>query len=266
MKLIIKIFIFVVLIESHFSNAMEVNAVTKEKAVMSIEQLRKAVLSKEINKKEHIFKALEVLKVDYPADVNYLLGVMYYFGIIENINVQQAIKYLEISTNLKHVEATYLLGSILVSLETEPNIERGIILLESAAEDGHTDAMFNVFSLYKKGVYSDETAAFEWLISATNLGAENSSLVYAQEIYFDAQKDKDSEKAKQAISILEQTKFSEFKGEAYFLLSQIYANPEFESVKNKEKRDKYLEISASQGFERAKVLWLKYQELIDQRG
>jgi TPR repeat protein len=261
MKLAIKSLLFMTLvIVSAFSNAMD----NVKKSVMTIEQLEIVILNNEVDNKNNILKALSNLEMEYPADVNYLRGLMYFHGKIENKNVSEAVKYLNLAVELNHIEASYLLGSIFISFEPR-NITSGIELLEIAAKNGHLRAMYNIFVLYKKGIYLNKAAAFAWIVKATSLGEENSSLIYANEIYSEAQRDKNLEKVKQAVNILESTKFQKLKGEAYFLLANIYNDSDFKFIENDQKRDKYLELSASEGFEKAKDLWANYQRLKDKK-
>ncbi|GHB59260.1 hypothetical protein GCM10008107_05500 [Psychrosphaera saromensis] len=257
MKLVIKSLLFITLvIVSAFSNAMDI----VKKSEMTIEQLEIVILNNEIDKKYNVLKALSNLEMEYPADVNYLRGLMYFYGKIENKNISEAIKYLNLAVDLNHIEASYLLGSIFISFEPR-DITSGIELLEIASKNGHLRAMYNIFVLYKKGIYLNKAAAFDWIAKAASLGEENSSLIYANEIYSEAQIDKNLEKVKKAVNILESTQFQKLKGEAYFLLASIYNDSEFKFIENDQKRDKYLELSASEGFEKAKVLWTNYQRL-----
>lgn len=229
--------------------------------LMTIKQVRSSVLNGKLKNQNVIFTSLDKLMATECAEANYLYAVIYYFGLIGEKSLEKAVHHLEISAAMNHVEGSYLLGSILLTEFPTDDTKRGVKLLEFAADKGHVDAMFNLFSLFKQGVYTNERAAMKWLMEAAKLGEENSALVYANELYLQAKENKSNEKAEEALKVIKNTHFHEFKGEAYFLNAQIYGNSELPKIYNKDQRDFYLQKSASLGFERAVELWSKYEKL-----
>jgi len=228
---------------------------------MTIKEVKNLILNGTFESENDVWTNLERLECEEGAEVNYLYGVIYYFGLMGQKSLERAIHYLDMSVALKHIEASYLLGTIYVTESEMLDIKAGVERLEFAAKNGHSDAMFNLFSLFKKGVYTNEKAARNWLIEAANTGAENSALIYAQELYSEAKKSSSSDKVTEALRVLVNTQFHEFEGEAYFLAAQIYGNSNFSKSFSKAKRDQYLEQSANLGFSRAVELWSRYEEL-----
>lgn len=229
--------------------------------LLSLQEIKQIILNNNIEDKSKVLSSLEFLKVSEKAEVNYLYGVIDFYGLIGKKCIKNAAKYLEISVSMNHIEANYLLGSIYVTEKSVLDTSRGLELLEFAAEKGHKDAMFNLYSLSKQNVNPNRREAKNWLVKAANSGSENSALIYTQELYFEAKATSSSVKVEQALNMFEDTTFDEFKGEAYFLAAQIYGNSNFPESYNKEKRDYFIQESASIGFPRAIELWKTYEEL-----
>ena len=98
-----------------------------------------------------------------------------------------------------------------------------------------------------------------WLSIAVEAGAENSSLIYAQVLFTDAKEQGNPELSLKALEVLKKTNFNKFKGEALFLMAQIYGDDNLEGIFDLSKSYYYIEKSANEGFPRA-ILILENEE------
>ncbi|WP_041409899.1 tetratricopeptide repeat protein [Shewanella amazonensis] len=212
--------------------------------------------------KNFVYKSLNAIAKQYPAEVNYLLGQIFYFGIFENRNLEKAINYLTISSELNDTRAQYLLGTILAMEQGYVHYEQAIPLLEKAAADGIPDAMHNLYILYRKEKYPKDLA-IEWLKKAANIKFEPAMFFLKREEYLAALESNDKEKLEEIAKYLISERFESLSGERYFLLAKIYNSSS--PLSDDDLRLKYLQLSADEGFDLAINILSNYNRLVEQQ-
>jgi TPR repeat protein len=209
--------------------------------------------------KDFVTKNLDFLGSEYPAETNYLLGQIYYFGLYGDKKVKNAVDHLMVSSKLKYPQAQYLLGSIFVTEKDYLNIVDGISLLEDAADGGIPDAMYNLYSLYRQGMYQ-KSCALNWIKKAASLGYEQAMIFSSYEEYLMALDSSDKPKLGEIVKYLISSDFTNFSGERYYLLSSIYNEPS--PLSDESLRLKYLTLSAEAGYVISIDILEKYREML----
>jgi TPR repeat protein len=108
----------------------------------------------------------------------YILGRMYGQGVGVEKNNVKAIYWLEKASDREHAEAQLILGTMYVSeLENVPhNVDRGMMLITKAANQGLSEAKGQLASIYFSGRYGidkDQGEAKKWMIDLAEDGDAN---------------------------------------------------------------------------------------------
>lgn len=225
------------------------------------EGLKVAILENDSSKKRWVLLNLEKLQNINVTEYNYLYGVMALFGVFINKSTELAVSKLDLAASAGHIDASYLLGSYYAHSESPSRGADEVKLLTYAAQNDHLGAMYNLYAVYENGGKVTREQAMHWLAIAAEAGAENSSLIYAQMLFTDAKDQGNSELSLKALEVLKKTNFNEFKGEAFFLMAQIYGDDNLESVFDLAKSYYYIEKSANEGFPRAIFLFENTENL-----
>lgn len=213
-----------------------------------------------------VMNSLLSLKVTYPDEVNFRFGQIFYFGRFGVRDIKKSVEYLSIAASLNHPGSNYMLGSILVDgeYEGEGSFEMGVDYLEKASNQNVADAMFNLYALYRKGLYPKEKAIY-WLDYSASIGYERSVIFSAYEKYLSARDKGSREQVIKIVDGLIGYNFKESSGERYFFIGTMYSD-EKSPIFNNDLRLKYLKLSADNGYERAIVILNEYNRLKDLDG
>jgi TPR repeat protein len=231
-------------------------AESQDKSFELLTRLQSEILAAtpESNGYEQVIDELHGLKLLYPKEANYLLGELYYFGLYGKLDVNKAVFHLTASADAGDPRAMYLLGSIFVDVQEKHAV--AIDYLEQAAKNGVQDAMFNLFSLYKKKRYPRENAIF-WLTELAKQGDEESVLMLAQEQFQLAKNQNDTKTIEKLIDELTNCQIFSIKGPCYFLLSIIHSDPS-NKFYNQDTRTNFLKLSAEAGYPEAQRIYAEY--------
>ncbi|MEM5550944.1 tetratricopeptide repeat protein [Pseudoalteromonas neustonica] len=227
------------------------------------EELKVAILENNISKKKWALLKLVELKNINVKEYNYLYGVMALYGVFIDKNIELAISNLDCAASAGHIDASYLLGSYYAQSELPSREADEVKLLTYAAKNGHLGAMYNLYAVYENGGEISKEQAIHWLSLAAKAGAENSALMYAQILFSDAKEQENPRLALKSLDILQKTNFNKFKGEAFFLMAQIYGDDNLELVFDLRKSHFYIEKSASEGFPRAVFILNSYRDILN---
>jgi TPR repeat protein len=159
-----------------------------------------------------------------------------------------------------------MLGSILVNneYEMENSFVKGVDYLEKASNENVSDAMFNLYALYRKGLYSKKKAIY-WLDYSASIGYERAVIFSAYEKYLSAIEKGSRDQVKKIVDGLINYKFKGSSGERDFFISTMYSD-EKSPIFNDKLRLKYLKLSADAGYERAIVILNEYNRLKELEG
>lgn len=232
---------------------------------VKMEEIISIIEAEKNNKSDELFvmSSLESLKNIYPAEVNYRLGQIYYFGTFGIKGVRKSVEYFSIASSMNHLGSNYVLGSILVNHEYEMDdaFEKGVDYLEKASNGNISDAMFNLYSLYRKGMYPKEKAIY-WLDKSASIGYERAVIFSAYEKYLLAVENGSKEQVQKIVDGLLNYEFMDFSGERYFFVGTMFSD-EKSPIFNNKLRLKYLRISADAGYEQAQVILKEYNKLVE---
>lgn len=228
------------------SNIVSGKAFEKDHHV-TIEMVENDILHNRRLNVSQVLYALERSKVTNPIKVNYLYGVIYYFGDygLDKDN-DKAYHYLKIPADNGDISAAYLLGTLLVDDSPLKDIENGIEYLKFASDRGSVDAILNLYEMYKIGKYKDEEHILKLLNHAAKNGSEESAIHYADTLFNISLIEQSYKKAQSVVLFLMGYNFKSLKGESFYLLSGIYGLSN-SPIYNEVKRDCYLGLAAKEG-------------------
>lgn len=228
------------------SNVISGKGFEKEHLV-TIEMVENDILHNRRLNVSQILYALERNKVTNPLKVNYLYGVIYYFGDygLDKDN-DKAYHHLKISAENGDISAAYLLGTLLVDDSPLKDIENGIKYLKFASDRGSVDAILNLYEMYRIGKYKGEDHILKLLSYAAKSGSEESAIQYADTLFNISLIEQSDKKAQAAALFLIDYNFKSLKGEKFYLLSGIYGLSN-SPIYNEIKRDHYLNLAAREG-------------------
>lgn len=262
--IIIRFLIFIIFFTFCLMDSAEGKVDEKPKQDIKLyEKLKLAIFENDISKRKWAILKLEELKNINMKEYNYLYGVMALYGVFIDKNIELAISNLDGAASAGHIGASYILGSYYAQLELPSRDAAEVKLLTYAAKNGHLGAMYNLYAVYENGGAITREQAIYWLSLAAKAGAENSALMYAQILFSDAKEQINPKLALKSLDILQKTNFNKFKGEAFFLMAQIYGDDNLEPVFDIGKSHFYIEKSASEGFPRAVFILKNYRDIIN---
>jgi TPR repeat protein len=190
------------------------------------------------------------------AEAQYRLGILYlrgYKGEIEQ-NDANAFRWLEKATFKDHKNAMYALANQILALEsvdrdTPYAKEKGVELLERAAQGGHLNSMFLLGTVYRFGLHveSDKEKALKWLKEGSDSGAGLATRAYKTitKNRF-VNRDKLEKKANRG------------NKKAAFAAGLCYLDGSCDFPQNLNKAEKYLSIAANGGMDGAQVILGEY--------
>ena len=201
----------------------------------------------EINYKS-VLRTLNNYKLAYPDDVNFLYGVIYFFGKYgQEVNVKKAADYLRRSAKNEHAPSLYLLGTILTEPDTSiAEKQEGVYFLSIAAEHGSVDAIINLHDMYVKKYFHAKNKLINWLFYATNTGDEDAAFLYGMMLFEEGEASNNLELIYKAEHHFLNFEFKENELEALYMLSTIYGLSD-SPLYNKEKRNRYLVMASERG-------------------
>ncbi|MEM5548449.1 tetratricopeptide repeat protein [Pseudoalteromonas fuliginea] len=223
------------------------NIIFGRESLTSFEIIEQDILNNRQLNVSQVLNTLEHSKFIYPHRVNYLYGVIYYFGDYGlNKDNEKAYRYLKISADSGDEAAAYLLGTLLVDDGPLKDIENGIKYLRSASNQGNVDAILNLYEMYRIGKYNDRDNILELLSYAAKNGSEESAIQYAETLFNISLVEQSKKKAQSVALYLLDYSFKSLKGEQFYLLSGIYGLSN-SPMHNESKRDYYLNLAAKEG-------------------
>lgn len=194
----------------------------------------------------------------------YLLGIVHGYGLYGNeVNLKKAEEYLLSLVKLDYKDVNYFLGTLLSRSSDPQKVREASAYLIHSSAKGDLDALYNLYSLYSEGFYTDKSTLSNLLKSNLYRGDKDIVIQFGKvmlDIYLEKP---DKQKMLSVLSSIENIDLTGYEGQYYYLLSGYYGFPT-SPLFDESKSNNYLFKSHEHGYAAATKL-LVGMELLDQK-
>ncbi|RZM78360.1 hypothetical protein C3B51_14370 [Pseudoalteromonas rubra] len=185
---------------------------------------------------------------------NYLLSLVYGYGLygVEK-NIEKSESYFLPLLDLKYRDIFFVAGTFWSNSSNPEKFKKGVVLLERAAEEGDLDALYNLYSLYDHGRYSNKNKLGDILARNYNKGSKEIALQYGKVMMDVLIEKQDKIRMLKVLDNLSRISFKGHEGEYYYVLAGFYGYSNT-PLYDEEKRDYYLMLSYENGYDAAEKL------------
>lgn len=193
---------------------------------LSLKEIEADVFSSKKLDKIQVMKKLNDAANEDKELTFYLLGIVHGYGLYGNeVNLEKAEKYLLGLVKLDYKDANYFLGTLLSRSSDPQKIREASVYLINSSAKGDLDALYNLYSLYSDGFYTDKSTLSNLLKSNLYRGDKEIVIQFGKvmlDIYLEKP---DKEKMLSVLSSIENIDLTGFEGQYYYLLSGYYGFP-----------------------------------------
>ncbi|AZZ96408.1 hypothetical protein [Pseudoalteromonas sp. R3] len=185
---------------------------------------------------------------------NYLLSLVYGYGLygVEK-NIEKSEYYFLPLLELKYRDIFFVAGTFWSNSRNPEKFKRGVILLEKASEEGDLDALYNLYSLYNHGRYTNKDKLGDILGRNYDKGDKEIALQYGKVMIDGLIEKQDKLGMLKVLDNLSRISFKGYEGEYYYVLAGFYGYTN-SPLYDEEKRNYYLIRSYENGYYAAEKL------------